>query len=47
MEKKEKNEIADTQKSTGMNMKLYMMCSFVAALVLAIVIANLIVGCDN
>ena len=44
---KEKEENVDAQKSTGKNMKLYLVCSFVAGLVLAIVIANLIVGCDN
>lgn len=47
MEKKEKDEMVDAQKSTGKNLKLYLVCSFVAGLVLAIVIANLIVGCDN
>ena len=44
---KEKEENVDAQKSTGKNMKLYLVCSFVAGLVWAIVIANLIVVCDN
>ena len=44
MEKKEKEEKVDTQKSTGKNMKLYLVCSFVAGLFIAFVIANLIGG---
>lgn len=47
MEKKEKEEKVDAQKSTGNNMKLYMVCSFVAGLFIAFVIANLFGGCDD
>ena len=47
MEKKEKEEKVDAQKSTGKNMKLYLVCSFVAGLVLAFIIANQIAGCDD
>lgn len=47
MEKKEKEEKVDAQKSTGKNMKLYMVCSFVAGLCMAFFIANLIGGCDE
>ena len=47
MEKKESKEKVDAQKSTGKNMKLYLVCSFVAGLVLAFIIANLIAGCDD
>ena len=47
MEQKEKDEKVGAQKSTGKNMKLYLECSFVFGLLLAFVIANLIVGCDN
>ena len=47
MEKKEKDEKVDAQKSTEKNMKLYMVCSFVAGLFIAFVIANLIGGCDD
>lgn len=47
MEKNEKEEKVDAQKSTGNNMKLYMVCSFVAGLFIAFVIANLFGGCDD
>lgn len=47
MEKKEMEEKVDAQKSTGNNMKLYMVCSFVFGLLLAFIIANQIVGCDG
>lgn len=47
MEKKEKEEKVDAQKSTGKNMKLYTVCSFVAGLCMAFFIANLIGGCDE
>lgn len=47
MEQKEKDEKVGAQKSTGKNMKLYLVCSFVAGLFIAFVIANLIVGCDD
>ena len=47
MEQKEKEEKVDAQKSTGNNMKLYMVCSFVAGLFIAFVIANLFGGCDD
>ena len=47
MEKKEKQENAGTQKSVEKNMKLYLVCSFVAGLLLAFIITNLIVGCDD
>jgi hypothetical protein len=47
MEQKEKEEKVDAQKSTGKNMKLYMVCSFVAGLCMAFFIANLIGGCDE
>ena len=44
---KEKEEKVDAQKSTEKNMKLYMVCSFVAGLCMAFFIANLIGGCDE
>ena len=47
MEKKEKEEKVDALKSIGKNMKLYMVCSFVAGLCMAFFIANLIGGCDE
>lgn len=47
MEKNEKEEKVDVQKSTEKEMKFYMVLSFVFGLLLAFVIANLIVGCDN
>jgi hypothetical protein len=47
MEQKEKEEKVDAQKSTEKNMKLYMVCSFVAGLCMAFFIANLIGGCDD
>ena len=47
MKQKEKDEKVGAQKSTGKNMKLYLVCSFVAGLFIAFVIANLIVGCDD
>ena len=47
MEKKEKEEKVDAQKSTEKNMKLYLVCSFVAGLFIAFVIANLFGGCDD
>lgn len=46
MEKKEEEKV-DAQKSTEKNMKLYLVCSFVAGLFIAFVIANLIGGCDD
>jgi hypothetical protein len=47
MEKKEKQENAGAQKPVEKNMKLYLVCSFVAGLLLAFIITNLIVGCDD
>ena len=47
MEKKEKQENAGAQKPVEKNMKLYLVCSFVFGLLLAFIIANLIVGCDD
>ena len=47
MEKKEKQENAGAQKPVEKNMKLYMVCSFVFGLLLAFILANLIVGCDD
>ena len=42
MEQKEKEEKVDAQKSTGKNMKLFMVCSFVAGLCMVFFIANFI-----
>ena len=47
MEKKEKQENAGAQKPVEKNMKLYLVCSFVAGLLLAFIITNLIVGCGD
>jgi len=47
MEKKEKDEMVDAQKSTEKKMKFYMVLSFVFGLSLSFVIANLIVDCDD
>ena len=47
MEKKEKQENAGAQKPVEKNMKLYLVCSFVFGLLLAFIITNLIVGCDD
>ena len=47
MEKKEKEEKVDAQKSTEKKMKFYMVLSLVLGVALGIVLANLIVGCDN
>ena len=47
MEKNEKEEKVDAQKSTGKNLKLYLVCSFVVGLLFAFVIANLVGGCDD
>lgn len=47
MEKKEKQENAGAQKPVEKNMKLYLVCSFVFGLLLAFIIANLIVECED
>ena len=44
---KEKEENVGGKKPTDKNMKLYMVCSFVAGLCMAFFIANLIGGCDE
>ena len=44
---KEKEENVGGKKPTEKNMKLYMVCSFVAGLCMAFFIANLIGGCDE
>jgi hypothetical protein len=47
MEKNEKEENVGGKKPTEKNMKLYMVCSFVAGLCIAFFIATLIGGCDE
>ncbi len=44
---KEKEENVGGKKPTEKNMKLYMVCSFVAGLCIAFFIATLIGGCDE
>ena len=47
MEKNEKEEKVDVQKSTEKKMKFYMVLSLVLGVALGIVLAHLLVGCDN
>ena len=47
MEKNEKEEKVDVQKSTEKNMMFYMVLSLVLGVALGIELAHLLVGCDN